>query len=79
MVPGPQGPPGPPGPAGSTYTHIQSTPASNWIVTHNLGHYVSATIVLGDGETVVTDIEQNSVNSATLVFPNPVSGTAVFS
>ncbi len=79
MVPGPQGPQGLPGASGSVYVHEQTTPASNWIVTHNLTHYVSATILpTGETQSVVADIFQNSLNSATIVFPSPVSGTAVF-
>jgi len=80
MVPGPQGPPGEPGASGSVYVHNQTTPSSNWIITHNLAHYVGAVIVpTGETQNVVADVFQNSVNSATIVFPTPVSGTAVLS
>lgn len=80
MVPGPQGPPGLPGAAGSVYIHDQVSPASNWIITHNLNHYVSAVIIpTGETQSHVADVFQNSLNSATIVFPSPITGTAVLS
>lgn len=80
MVPGPQGPQGPPGAAGSVYVHEQLVASSNWVITHNLGHFVSAVIIpTGETQSHAADVFQNSLNSATIVFPSPITGTAVLS
>lgn len=79
-APGPQGPPGPAGAAGgSVFTFTQSTPASTWIVDHNLGRKVQVTIFDASGNVVYSDVAHGSVNQATITFASPVAGSAVIS
>lgn len=83
-APGPQGPPGadgPPGvPGGSRYNHTQSTPASVWTVTHNLGYepLFATVIVAQEDVSDGVDIFHTSTNSLTISFSQPVSGKAAF-
>lgn len=77
---GPQGPEGPPGPAGGdVYVHTQSVAASTWIVTHNRGRRVGVTVLDDDNRVVLTDIEHGSLNTTTVTFSVPTTGTAVIS
>lgn len=74
-APGPQGPPGIPG--GSYYQHIQSAPASTWIIDHNLGIYIGVTVFI-NGVIQYADSEQGTPNQTTITFPSPVAGRATF-
>lgn len=50
--PGPAGPPGgpgPPGPSGAAFSHTQSTPATVWTITHDLGYNPGGLVVVADG------------------------------
>jgi hypothetical protein len=79
-TPGPQGPPGPPGPAGgATYEHVQSTPAANWFIAHNLGRRVHVTVFDQDDVQVMTDVEHTSLDEVTITFSAPFAGSAVIS
>ena len=76
---GPQGPPGPRGPAGSASTSMAfNVPSSSWIVNHNLGHY-PLTLVYVNGQEVITDVINNSVDSFTVTFATPQVGIVVYS
>lgn len=81
LVPGPAGPQGVSGltgpPGTSPYIHTQSTPASTWIITHNLGYYPSGVSVIDSSlDRVYPSIAYSSVNVVTLLFANPNSGLA---
>lgn len=74
IVPGPPGPKGEPGTAGgSVYTHTQTTPSSNWIINHGLGTYPSV-VVRVDGERVMTDLQDVSPNTISVIFAEPKTG-----
>lgn len=78
---GPQGPVGPPGPAGSggnTYVHTQSTAATTWNVTHNLGRYASVVIKDSGGTRIWAQVDDVNTNQATITFSAATSGTASF-
>lgn len=83
-APGPQGPQGPAGPAGapggSRYTHTQTTPASVWMVNHNLGYEpLFCTVIVGDEDiTWAVDITHTGLNTLTVGFSQPVAGKAAF-
>ena len=48
-TPGAPGPQGPPGAGAEVYEHVQSTPATTWIVNHNMGHTPCAVRLLTSG------------------------------
>lgn len=61
----------------NSYTHIQTAPAANWIVVHNLNRYPSAVAVIDSGGTVCMGaIVHNSLNQLTISFGAPFSGRA---
>lgn len=62
----------------TNYVYTQSVPASSWVVTHNLGKYVSATIVDSGGSVVLGEITYNSINQVTITFSGSFSGKAYF-
>jgi hypothetical protein len=76
---GPQGPQGPAGPIGGFYVHTQNTPASTWVITHNLGVYPQASVLEFGGDTVEGVISYQSANQLTIVFSVSISGTAYIS
>jgi len=75
--PGPTGPPGPPG--GAAFVYVQSTPASTWIINHNLGALVHVTLLNPFGVIVEGDVTEPSINTVTIAFNTPQAGTAVIS
>lgn len=83
-VPGPTGPtgsPGPAGPAGSnfTYHHVQNTPASTWVIVHNLNGYPNISIVDSAGTVVEGEVTYNSANQITMTFTGSFAGDAYLS
>lgn len=64
----------PSGPNG--YTHVQSSPAADWVIIHNLNDYPIPLIFLtGETSPIYTDVEYPNANTMTLSFGEPVSGT----
>lgn len=60
------------------YTHVQSTPSTSWVVTHNLGRMPKTVSIRDSANQVVGGgIIHVSVNQLTLSFGHPFSGTAV--
>ena len=79
-VQGPMGPQGVPGAAGGTVVSLdQSTPASTWIINHNLNRPVFVTVLNSAGEQVFADVDQSDPNTVSIIFATPVSGKAVVS
>lgn len=70
---GAPGEPGPAGPAGAFFTHIQSTPAATWVVTHNLNRILPVTVTIG-GEEVISDVIYGDLNTVSIVHASPVAG-----
>lgn len=81
--PGPQGPRGPAGPAGaaggSVFEHVQSTPASTWNITHNLGRFPHVSLLEDDGTEFEADVVHSDNNTVVVIFPSPHTGTAIVS
>jgi hypothetical protein len=85
---GPEGPPGPPGPIGPpgsgtaenySFVYNSGSPASVWIVHHNLGWYPSVTVVDSGGTVIVPDVFYDDNNTVTLTFGSPTSGKVFLS
>ena len=63
------------GATGGSYVHNQSSAASLWTVTHNLGYYPGGVSVIDSGETIVVgDITHINTNSFTVSFSTAFSG-----
>jgi hypothetical protein len=63
------------GAAGGSYVHHQSSAATVWTVTHNLGYYVGGISVIDSAETIVFgDITHTSINSFTVSFSTACAG-----
>lgn len=54
------------GPAVGVYTHVQSSPASTWTITHNLGRYVNVEVYDSDGDSVPRDVVFVDLNTVTV-------------
>ena len=65
-------------PSGS-YVHNQTTPASTWVIVHNLGFYPQAQVEDSAGTDIEGDPTHNSVNQMTIVFSAAFSGKAYLS
>lgn len=78
---GPRGITGPTGPTGVmglprfSFHHVQSTPASSWVVDHNLGYPVIQVVVLDTaGEEIEGEIRRLTSNRLVVDFNTAVSG-----
>ena len=60
------------------YVHVQSVPASVWVVEHNMEGYPSVTVIDSGNSQVEGDVIFNSENQVTLQFTSAFAGTAVF-
>ena len=58
------------------YIHVQSLPATSWIVNHNLGKFPAIKIIDSAGTEVVGGIVHIDTNQAVLSFLAPFTGTA---
>lgn len=85
---GPTGPTGPQGPAGTgavSYRHVQSTPASVWTITHNLGYRPGGIFVEDTAHNQVNGrVQHVDANSLTISFfvsttPSAMAGEAELS
>ena len=78
------GPPGPPGSGGGdpesiSYTHDQSTPSDNWLISHNLGFRPNLTVIDSAGSNVIGYVEHISSNQLRVTFSAAFSGVAYLS
>ena len=62
----------------ANFVHDQGTPATQWVINHNLGKKCSVTVVDSSNQVVVGQVTYNSVNQATLDFDSSFSGKAFF-
>lgn len=76
--PGEQGEPGAPGTGSGDayYTHSQGVAATTWTVVHNLGKFPAVTVVDSAGTTVEGTVDHIDINTLTINFAVPFSGTA---
>ena len=78
-VPGPPGPGGGGGGGPAGYLHTQTTPASVWTVTHNLGRRALDLVVYSADYSVQWDnvmLTPTSPTQCTLTFDAPTAGVA---
>jgi len=66
---------GPPGNV-AAYTHVQSSPASIWIINHNLGYKPDVTLYSNGGVVMYAEIVHVSNNQTQIIFTLPTSGVA---
>jgi hypothetical protein len=66
------------GAAAASYVHVESAPAEEWEIPHNLGfRYVSVQVVSDAGNLIIPDIDWVSATRVDLIFSRAVSGTAI--
>ncbi len=58
------------------YTHVQTVPATTWVIPHPLDHYPSVTVIVNQ-ELVEPDVTYPSMEEVTIVFAEATSGIAV--
>jgi hypothetical protein len=76
---GPPGPPGPPGSNGSAiaFEFTQVTPASSWVINHNLGFKPNVTVEeAGTGNIIMSGEIHHSDDQLELQFNTPRAGVA---
>jgi hypothetical protein len=81
---GPQGLTGATGPAGTpgatsgdlSYRHVQSAPAVEWVIPHELGKYPALTVLDSAGTEVVGNVLHDSLLQARVFFTAPFAGIA---
>jgi len=74
-VVGPPGSPGPPGgSAGATHIFTQGSPATQWVILHNLGWFPSVTVVDTGGTVIQPDVHYDSDDQVTLTFGSITTG-----
>lgn len=77
-APGPQGPAGPPGSStGGIYVHTQASASSEWVVNHNLGRTVIATVYDSGGAEIEANVVQVTTNQLRVYLTSAITGTAV--
>ena len=59
-----------------TFACTQRTPASVWIIEHNLNKFPSVTVADSADSVVIGDIQYIDVNNLTITFSAPFSGMA---
>lgn len=57
-----------------SYTHIQTSPSTIWVVNHNLGKYPTPIAVDSAGGNIMDAPVMNSINQLTYNFSVPLSG-----
>ena len=63
------------GATGGSYVHNQSSSASLWTVTHNLGYFPGGISVIDSGESIVVgDVTHTSISQFTVSFSTSFSG-----
>ena len=73
---GPPGPAGPPGASAASYDFQQTTPATEWIVNHNLGHKPLVQVFSTGGVEVEAEVVHISNNQTRIYFVIGFQGTA---
>lgn len=66
-------------PTGGSYIHTQSTSASTWTITHNLGYYPAVSVVDSGGNVVIGDVNYISINAVSVSFNASFGGKAYLS
>lgn len=61
------------------YTHTQTTPSTEWVISHDLGFYPNITVQDLDGNIYEGEISYTTENIVTLTFYSPITGIAYLS
>lgn len=61
------------------YKHVQTVPAGEWIIQHNLGLKPNITVYSASGEEVGMPVQQIDNNTAHVIWPAPAAGFAICS
>lgn len=61
------------------YEHVQSSPASTWTISHNLGVRPNIQVLDSADEIILAEVDHTNVNVAVVLFPSPQTGKAVCS
>ncbi len=62
-----------------SYPHTQGSASAIWTVNHSLGFYPSVTVFLSTGDVVEGALTHTDINTASIAFSTPISGTAYLS
>lgn len=62
--------------SGGAYVFTQQTPASMWIINHNLGHVPSVEVFDSGSQEVDAEVSHPTQNQTVIVFSIPLSGFA---
>jgi hypothetical protein len=62
----------------ANFVYTQSTPASTWVVVHNLDKFPSVSVVDSAKTEVVGDVVYDSLTQVTITFSASFSGFAYF-
>jgi hypothetical protein len=60
------------------YTHVQSSAAATWTITHNLDKQPAVSVVDSTDNVIICEVEYTSLNQVELRFSDPYSGKAYF-
>jgi len=60
----------------AAFTYAQMSPASTWVIVHNLGKHPAVVVVDSSGSTVYGDIHYDSNAQVTLTFAAGFAGNA---
>lgn len=60
------------------YTHVQSSAAATWTITHNLDKQPAVSVVDSTDNIIICEVEYTSLNQVELRFSDPYSGKAYF-
>lgn len=58
------------------YVHVQNSPATAWVINHNLGKYPAVTVVDSAGTEVIGQVVHNSMNQCVATFSAAFAGKA---
>lgn len=75
-VPGPQGPPGAQGPPAPIFEQQFSSPATTWLIQHNLDAFPVVSLYDLYGFAISGDIAMPDRNTVVVTFEVPIAGTA---
>ena len=62
-----------------SYIHLQNSPASTWVVNHNLSYYPAVSVVSLTGDVVHGDVNYSGQQQITITFSAPFAGRVYIS
>jgi len=61
---------------GTAFVYTQSSPATTWMINHNLGHVPTVEVFDSGSQEVDADVSHPTVNQTVIVFSVPLAGFA---